>query len=318
MAERVGARLVEVSRDHDGQRLDNFVARLLGDLPRSAIYRVIRRGEVRVNGGRKAAAHRVKQGDQVRLPPVVQAGGANRSEPQASASLRRGLAERVLHEDDDLLLLDKPSGLAVHGGSGIHLGLIESLRQARPGQFLELCHRLDRETSGVLAIAKSRRGLVGAQQAFREQRTKKRYALIVAGAWPFGQRSVREPLLRFTLPNGERRVKVSPAGKASRTDFQCLEEGLRGSRLRAALHSGRTHQIRVHAAYCGYPVVGDDKYGTASHQRSWDRAGINQMALHAERLQLNLPDRRLDVRAPLPERFERIWAALQAPADSAP
>ncbi|MFK7913732.1 MAG: RluA family pseudouridine synthase [Pseudomonadales bacterium] len=315
MSERTAARLVEVTEDHQGQRLDNFVARLLGELPRSAVYRVIRRGEVRVNGGRKSARHRLQAGDQVRLPPVARSGATADTEPKAlpraSTDLLEGLAGRILHEDDDLLLLDKPSGLAVHGGSGIHLGLIESLRQARPDQFLELCHRLDRETSGVLAIAKSRRGLVAAQEAFRTRQTKKRYAVIVDGSWSHGDRSVREPLLRFNAPNGERRVKVSTAGKASRTDFRVLTTGARASRLQAALHSGRTHQIRVHAAFCGHPVVGDEKYGKPQQRQHWAAAGISQMALHAERLQLNLAGRRLDVRAPLPERFERIWRALQ-------
>lgn len=310
MNERSAARLVEVDEDHHGQRLDNFVARMLGDLPRSAVYRVIRRGEVRVNGGRKAALYRLSSGDRVRLPPITQHQASQA--PTASQTLLQGLEQRILLENKHLLFLDKPSGLAVHGGSGVHLGLIESLRQSRAHQFLELCHRLDRDTSGVLAIAKSRRGLVAAQTAFREQQIKKRYALIVDGQWSHGQRSVREPLLRFTAPNGERRVKVSPAGKASRTDFQCLEAASRASRLQAALHSGRTHQIRVHAAFCGHPVVGDEKYGSKPQRRAWAALGINQLALHAQRLQFDFEGTRLDVRAPLPERFERIWNLLLA------
>ncbi|MGI9323672.1 MAG: RluA family pseudouridine synthase [Pseudomonadales bacterium] len=310
MSERTPARLVEVDPDHHGQRLDNYLARLLSDLPRSAIYRIIRRGEVRVNGGRKQARHKLQVGDQVRLPPVTE------REPQtpvaASDALIAGLEERILLETKHLLVINKPSGLAVHGGSGIHLGLIESLRQGRPHQFLELCHRLDRDTSGCLAIARTRRGLLAMQSAFKLQQVSKRYELIAQGPWQTKDRSVQAPLLRYQTAQGERRVKVSVDGKASRTDFQAHEVLPGASRVQATLHSGRTHQIRVHAAYCGHPVVGDQKYGSPRQRAHWQALGIDQLALHALRLRAELDGERIDVTAPLPARFERIWQVFQS------
>ncbi|MEM1229331.1 MAG: RluA family pseudouridine synthase [Pseudomonadota bacterium] len=311
MAERTAVARMTISADEAGQRLDNYVARHFRHLPRSVIYRLIRRGEVRVNGGRRQAKARLAAGDEVRLPPV--SAPDPRHTPAAGAGLVRGLADRVLFESPHLLVLDKPSGLAVHGGSGVNLGVIEVLRQARSDRFLELVHRLDRDTSGCLAIARSRSALRLLQQAFRDRTVRKRYRVLVRGCWPDARTTVTAPLERYVTASGERRVRVSPAGQASRTDFERITLGDGYTELVAHLHTGRTHQIRVHAASHGHPVLGDDKYGRVEDQERWSAQGLNQLALHAERLRLPDPAGGLiDVSAPLPARFARLGALAAA------
>ncbi|MEM9742850.1 MAG: RluA family pseudouridine synthase [Pseudomonadota bacterium] len=306
-----GVRHLQVSPDYAGQRLDNYLQRLLGRVPKGAVYRLIRRGEVRVNGGRKAAHYRLKAGDDLRIPPFRP---SPRAEPdraptggRATRSLLDDLEQRVLFEDDDLLIIDKPSGLAVHGGSGVQIGAIEALKQLRSGPFLELVHRIDRDTSGCLAIAKSRATLIALQQQFREHRVGKRYRLLVDGCWMKGRLRINTPLRRTLTPSGERRVRVDRrAGKPSQTDVECIRAGTELSELQASPRTGRTHQIRVHAASQGCPVAGDSKYGSDAQQARWRYHGINRLCLHAERLRLHHGGQRLVVAATVPHEFA-LW-----------
>ena len=304
---------VSVAAEYDGQRLDNFLIRLLDGVPKSAIYRMIRRGEVRINRGRKGPHYRVRSGDELRVPPrpvEEEQEPTRRSRAQAS-KLLQGLDGRILYEDDDLLILNKPHGLAVHGGSGIAMGLIEALREHFAASKLELIHRIDRDTSGCVAVAKHRRALLTAQAQFREQRVKKRYELLVEGVWPARRRRVDLPLDRWLTRSGERRVRVDQEqGKPSRTDFQRLRCCDAASWLQATPHTGRTHQIRVHAAQLGHPLLGDDKYGSDAQQQRWRAGGIDRLCLHAERLRLELDGRDIDVRAPVPPSFEQLWQRL--------
>lgn len=303
-------RYSRVSAELAGQRLDNYLSRILGRIPKAAIYRIVRRGEVRVNGGRKSPYYRLRVDDEVRIPPVREGATASSEAPlPVGEPLLRALEDRVLYEDANLLVVNKPTGLAVHGGSGINLGALEALRQLRPGPFLELVHRIDRGTSGCLALAKSRAALLIAQQAFRDQQVRKQYVLIVEGDWKRRLQSVDAALRRKVTSAGERRVQVDPVhGKPSRTDFERLRERGDMSWLKATPKTGRTHQIRVHAAQQGHPILGDDKYGTEAQRGAWEQAGIPRLCLHAERLRLPFESGLIDVRAPVPEVFERIWA----------
>lgn len=313
-------RYSRVSAELAGQRLDNYLSRILGRIPKAAIYRIVRRGEVRVNGGRKSPYYRLQVDDEVRIPPVREGATASSEAPlPVGEPLLRALAERILYEDVNLLVLNKPTGLAVHGGSGINLGVLEALRQLRPGPFLELIHRIDRGTSGCLALAKSRSALLIAQQAFRDQRVRKQYVLLVEGNWKQRLQSVDAPLRRRVNSAGERRVQVDPVhGKPSRTDFERLRERGDMSWLKATPKTGRTHQIRVHAAQQGHPILGDDKYGTQEQRAGWERSGVPRLCLHAERLRLPFESGLIDVRAPVPEVFERIWSEQLASRPGTP
>ena len=300
-----GVRLVEVG-DEDGQRLDNFLVTLVKGVPKSRVYRMLRRGEVRVNGGRAKPSYRVRRGDVVRVPPHR---GAARPEHAGAVPKRieTAILERVVYEDDDLLVIDKPPGLAAHGGSGVSFGVIEALRRLDPHARYELAHRLDRDTSGCLAVAKRRAALRSLHAAFRSGNVHKRYDLVVAGRWPEGRGSVREPLKRFTMPNGERRVRVDPGGDPARTDFEVVARladpaGGDATWLAAAPRTGRTHQIRVHAAAAGHPILGDAKYAADSRGR---------LMLHATALTLPLPDRVVQAAAPLPAEFEHVRGGRQ-------
>lgn len=279
-----------------GQRIDNFLFAQFRKLPRSRVYRMLRNGEVRVNGGRVKFHHRLNAGDKVRLPPVGLAPPPEQVEPPAGLVAR--LDQAVLHETPDLLVLDKPSGLAVHGGSGLNYGLIEALR-AIHGPHLELIHRLDRETSGVLLVAKNRRTLrlwqasmrpraqaAGAAEADSKATggTSKQYLVLVQGVWPARVRSVRRALTKFTTATGERRVRCDAQGKPCRTDFQVLAGGPDYTVLQASLHTGRTHQIRVHCQSVDRPVLGDAKYGSAAADALSQRLGVRRLCLHALRL----------------------------------
>lgn len=304
---------LRIDADEAGQRLDNYVARQFRHLPRNVIYRLIRKGQVRVNGGRRQPRDRLQANDEVRLPPVD---APERTEPAlVSASLAQGLRDRVLYENEALLVLDKPQGLAVHGGSGVRLGAIEALRQSLGAPELELVHRLDRDTSGCLAIAKTRSALRELQAAFRERHVRKRYRVLVHGAWPADRLQIREPLERYLSANGERRVRVSAQGRASRTDFERVHLSVGHSELVAHLHTGRTHQIRVHCKHRGHVVLGDDKYATAAQRNVWSAAGLNELALHAERLRLPFGKELIDVTAPVPARFGRLGRLADGIAD---
>ncbi len=298
--------MVQVDAEQ-GQRLDNFLLGRLKDVPRSRIYRMLRRGEVRVNGSRVLPGYRLCRGDTVRVPPHW----GDIPRPAADAAPRRAFEEllnRVLYQDDDLIVLDKPSGVAVHGGSGTAYGVIETLRQFDPGTRYELAHRLDRDTSGCLMVAKNRRTLLQLHAQFRAGGVRKRYDLIVVGRWPAGQLTVDKPLARYVVASGERRVRVSATGAPARTDFSVVARldnvaGIETATWLAAFpKTGRTHQIRVHAAAAGHPIIGDDKY---AHGEARD---YRRLLLHASELKLTLGDRQTRFAAPLADEFQAFSA----------
>lgn len=343
------ATLVTVSEDYAGQRLDNFLIRQLKGVPKTHVYRIIRSGEVRVNKGRAQADTRVESGDIVRLPPVRTSERAEqKAQAMAQEVARHGASSTVggyapaaefpiLFEDDFLLAIDKPSGVAVHGGSGVSFGIIEQLRMARPeADFLELVHRLDRETSGILLIAKRRMALKLLQEQFRERETDKVYLALVSGNWPTNQRVIDKALHKYLLPNGERRVKIVPndhpdgmrsvtlvkvkaaipaSAQAPTTPFSLLE---------VTIKTGRTHQIRVHLAGEGHPIAGDDKYGdfelNKTLQRSVDGSNaLKRMFLHAWSLKFNHPKTRkaVQLQASLPPELQQFLPFRSAEAESA-
>ena len=291
------------------QRVDNFLLRICKGVPRSHVYRILRSGEVRVNSRRVDATYRLKAGDRIRIPPV-------------RIATRQGKTARpvefpVVFEDEALLVIDKPAGTAVHGGSGVSFGVIESLRAARPQlRFLELVHRLDRETSGLLVLAKKRSALTALHADMREGRVYKRYLALAHGHWKEGKRSVTLPLRKFVNKAGERRVNVDKTeGRAARTDFRL--ERLAGdySLLSAELHTGRTHQIRVHLAHLGFPIAGDDKYGNFELNRALAKQKLGRMFLHATELRLNHPaGGELGLEAPLPAELARFLGGLEGKA----
>jgi len=296
---------VEVDEDSAGQRLDNFLMRQLKGVPKTHVYRIIRSGEVRVNKGRASADTRVQAGDVVRLPPVrVSERVAEKAQAMATGLVRGAPARDfpILFEDDSLLAIDKPAGVAVHGGSGVSFGVIEQLRMARPqAKFLELVHRLDRETSGILLIAKKRSALKSLQDQFRERETGKTYLALVAGHWPANKKALDKPLHKYLLDDGERRVKVvsrdDPDGMKAVTLIKVREKSPAGagptgsgfSLLEVTIKTGRTHQIRVHLASEGMPIAGDDKYGDFELNKAMQKHGLRRMFLHAWRLQFKHP-----------------------------
>ncbi len=292
------AQWVEVEEDSAGQRLDNFLIRQLKGVPKTHVYRIIRSGEVRINKGRVSAETRIEAGDVVRLPPV------RISDKVAEKAERPAPAREfpVLLEDDHLIAIDKPAGVAVHGGSGVSFGVIEQLRQARvQAKFLELVHRLDRETSGILLVAKKRSALTHLQDQFRERETGKTYLALVMGAWPANRKVIDLPLHKYLQADGERRVRVTtaddPDGMRSITLVKVRStmparaaQGLPTmSLLEVTIKTGRTHQIRVHLASQGHGIVGDDKYGDFDLNKRLQRLGMKRMFLHAWRLQFNHP-----------------------------
>ncbi len=314
-------RLVEVDDGSAGQRIDNFLLRECKGVPKSHIYRILRSGEVRVNKGRIDAAYRLVLGDIVRIPPVrvaAPAAGAPAHVPAATFP--------VLFEDDYLMAIDKPAGVAVHGGSGVSFGVIEQLRRAMPQlKFLELVHRLDRETSGILLLAKKRAALIGMHEQIRNNRMDKRYLACVTGEWHDRQRAVKAPLYKYVTAEGERRVRVQEDGQASHTVFRMVESLPPYTLLEAELKTGRTHQIRVHLAHCGTPIVGDDKYGdftlNKSLARPGSRPGIKRMFLHAWRLKFTHPvlDTPIALQAALPPECEQFLNQLRGvSADAKP
>ena len=305
-------RQVPVEADDAGQRLDNFLLRELKGVPRTAVYRLLRTGQVRVNGGRAKPDRRLEAGDQVRIPPVRIDASAPKGTP--AAAQRRTLADAILHEDKDLLVIDKPGGIAVHGGSGVSFGVIETLRAMRPDDTLELAHRLDRETSGCLVIAKRRPALRKLHAAFRDGEVDKRYLTLVGGAWPHGAVTVAAALKRNQLRGGERVVTVdSDDGKPSLSHFRPLDVFRDATFLEVRIETGRTHQIRVHARHLGHPVAGDDKYGDHDLNRRFRSLGLKRMFLHASALSMPHPNGDvLAVSAPLPDDLKRVLDALEA------
>ena len=308
-----------VGEESAGQRLDNFLMRHLKGVPKTHVYRIIRSGEVRINKGRCSADSRVQTGDEVRVPPV------RVSEKVAEKAARPAPAREFppLLEDEHLLAIDKPAGVAVHGGSGVSFGVIEQLRQARPqAKLLELVHRLDRETSGILLVAKKRSALKNLQDQFRERETGKTYLALVQGDWPAKLKVIDQPLHKYLLPDGERRVKVTtpddPDGMRSITLVKVAQRLQGCTLLEVTIKTGRTHQIRVHLASNGHPIAGDDKYGDFEWNKALHKQGLKRMFLHAWRLQFNHPAsaERVALQAELPVELQEHIAHVQLPTPS--
>jgi 23S rRNA pseudouridine955/2504/2580 synthase len=312
--QHVGAPAVR-HRDIDvetaGQRLDNYLLGQLKGVPRSHVYRLIRSGQVRVNSGRTMPSYRLQAGDRVRVPPV---GVRPAAAPVATADRLDWLAERVLYEDARVLVIDKPAGLAVHGGSSISLGCIEALRLLRPtSKDLELAHRLDRGTSGCLLLAKRRSALRVLHALLREGRVDKRYLTVVKGRWPEDVSKIDAPLVTRRV-GGEARVKVDASGKEARSTFRVLDRfGKTASLLEVAIDTGRTHQIRVHAAHAGHPVAGDERYGDDDFNAYLKSFGLQRMFLHAHSLSFEWPEtgEPFSVSAPLPDDLKAALTALE-------
>jgi 23S rRNA pseudouridine955/2504/2580 synthase len=310
-AGRPAVEIVVIEEDAAGQRLDNFLLSRLKGVPKSHVYRLLRKGEVRVNKGRARPEYRLETGDAVRLPPV------RRSQPDAPTPLGRLAGERlearILHEDDRLVVLDKPSGIAVHGGSGLSHGVIEALRAARPAApFLELVHRLDRETSGCLLIAKRRSTLRSLHALLREGQVEKRYLALVKGSWQQGQVRLEDRLLK-SLRGGERMVTVDESGKAAASVFRPVEIAAEASLLEVRIMTGRTHQIRVQAAAAGHPLAGDDRYGDRDFNRRMRAMGLNRLFLHAASVGWEEPGGEWrSYSAPLPEELRDAMASITA------
>lgn len=289
---------LQLGDDQAGQRIDNYLLRILRGVPRSRVYRILRKGEVRINGARVKPDYRIRVGDTLRLPPLRMA--ADDTPVRPPDRIMRQLGQSILHEDDEVLVINKPSGLAVHKGSGLGYGLIEALRRLRPEQpFLELAHRLDRDTSGCLLLAKTPRALRTIHTALRDGKVEKRYLLLVRGQWQHGNTTVDLPLHKNALQGGERMVVVSEQGRQASTRFRPLTVGGRTSWLEAVLDTGRTHQIRVHAAALGHPLAGDDKYGDKVFNQCLKTLGLQRLFLHAHSLALTIEGRELAVSAPL-------------------
>ena len=303
---------LRVGPEEAGQRIDNYLLRQLKGVPKSRVYRLLRKGEVRVNRGRIKPEYRVQAGDEVRIPPVRQ---AERDTTIPAAGLVSRIEAAILYEDERLLVLDKPAGVAVHGGSGIRHGVIEALRAARPNApMLELVHRLDRDTSGCLIIAKKRSALRNLHELLREGSMDKRYLALVRGDWPGGSRTVTAALQKNQLKGGERIVTVDAEGKAARSVFRPLTRYGRASLLEVKLDTGRTHQIRVHGAHIGHPLAGDDKYGDPDFNRAVRELGLRRLFLHAVELRFREPDRteEVHVSAPLPDELRAALDRLEA------
>lgn len=300
-------RMCLIEADQAGQRVDNFLLRECKGVPKSHLYKAIRSGEVRVNKGRVSAEYRLQAGDTLRIPPL------RLPDPAARPYVPPAVFP-VVYEDADLLVIDKPAGVAVHGGSGVSFGVIEQLRAARPDErFLELAHRLDRETSGLLMIARSRKALLALHDMMREGGGRKHYQALVVGDWVNDRQHIRLPLLKYLTPAGERRVRVEAAGKAAHTIVTLLRRYGAYSLLGAELRTGRTHQIRVHLAASGYPIVGDDKYGADAVREAFARRGFGRMFLHAHHLVLPHPltGESLSLEAPLPPACRALLDVLE-------
>jgi 23S rRNA pseudouridine955/2504/2580 synthase len=310
--ERNSVQLVTISDEEAGQRIDNYLLRICKGVPKSHIYRILRSGEVRVNKGRIDQLYRLVTGDVVRIPPIRTA------EKDAGNAPVPGAEFAIVYEDTHLLVIDKPAGVAVHGGSGVSYGVIEQLRASRPqAKFLELVHRLDRETSGLLLLAKKRSALTHLHEQMREGTTDKRYLTMVAGDWKNPRQHVKLPLHKYTTADGERRVVVQAGGQEAHTVFNLLRKWQGYALLEAELKTGRTHQIRVHLASSGFPILGDEKYGdfalNKQLQKATDtRGALKRMFLHAYRITFQHPETGapLTLTAPLPPECERFLVSL--------
>ncbi len=316
-ASKANVSMLTIDEGSVGQRIDNFLSKTLKGVPKSHIYRILRSGEVRVNSKRIDASYKLVTGDFVRIPPI-------RTAAQEEAPANRGpvapkFEQAIIFEDEAMLVIDKPAGFAVHGGSGISRGVIEQLRMERPhAKFLELVHRLDRETSGVLMLAKKRAALVALHEAIRNNQTDKRYLMLVHGKWTEKKKRVVLPLQKYVLPSGERRVSVQDDGQQSETVFHLRKNfGLDGSEqfslLEAQLITGRTHQLRVQLAHLGFPIAGDDKYGDFTVNKAMLKRGLKRMFLHSAETSIRHPltGEKLKLVAPLPAELEKFLHKLE-------
>ncbi|MES2537291.1 MAG: RluA family pseudouridine synthase [Pseudomonadota bacterium] len=303
---------ITISDEEAGQRIDNFLLRVWKGVPKSHIYRVLRSGEVRVNKGRIDQTYRLEEGDLVRMPPVRVA--------EKSAPVAPGAEFKILLEDSHMLIIDKPTGVAVHGGSGVSYGVIEQLRASRPqAKFLELVHRLDRDTSGILLLAKKRSALTNLHEQIRDGLLDKRYLVLVHGDWQNPRQHIKLPLFKYNAPDGERRVRVQADGLASHTVFNLIRKYGEFALLEAELKTGRTHQIRVHLSSSGFAIAGDDKYGDFSLNRALQKAdstriALKRMFLHAHQITFTHPEsgKPVTLNAPLPSECERFLTSLVA------
>lgn len=307
---KISASWQEAGADSHDQRIDNYLHKILKGVPKSHIYRILRSGEVRVNSRRISQTYRLQAGDRIRLPPIR----TTTSVGKAGVAKCAPFGGTILYEDDDFLIVNKPGGVAVHGGSGIASGVIEQLRAARPGaKFLELAHRLDRETSGVLALAKKRSALIALHNQLREGEVKKHYLALVLGKWGDKKRNVRLGLQKQSAPSGDRRVVVDEkSGKESHTIFTLIKNAGEFSLLNAELKTGRTHQIRVHLSHLGFPIAGDEKYGDFTANRKLAKTGLKRMFLHAASLEFRHPRQNdwLRVDAPLAPELQNFLQSV--------
>lgn len=312
---RPAVKVINIDSEDAGQRVDNYLIRILKGVPKTRVYRIIRKGEVRVNKKRVTADYRLQDGDLLRVPPVRVSEMAPVAAP--GAVITRKLEDSILYEDKSLIIINKPAGIAVHGGSGIAHGVIETLRNIRPEErSLELVHRLDRDTSGCLMIAKKRSMLRYLHAQLKEDKISKIYNALVLGRWPSRKVLVNAPLLKNTLRSGERVVTVDVEGKRSKTLYKVLERFSHASEMATLVEAspvtGRTHQIRVHCLYAGYPILGDEKYTSDEDNRRFREFGLKRLYLHAARLRLVLPDgQTLIIDAPLPEDLGGVLETLR-------
>jgi 23S rRNA pseudouridine955/2504/2580 synthase len=307
---------VEAGERGAGQRLDNFLARFLKDVPKTHIFRVIRKGEVRVNGKRAKPEQRLLASDIVRVPPVRT--GAAAPPRRAPPAMVQGLIGAIIYEDPRLLVIDKPAGIAVHGGSGVSFGVIEGLRAARPDETLELVHRIDRDTSGLLMIARKPAALRTLHMLMRDGKVEKRYLALVKGKWELGRKRIDVPLRTDIRVGGERTVKAHESGKEAVSIFRPVQFfGKKATLVEVSLETGRTHQIRVHAAHAGYPLAGDEKYGEEEFNEKMQESGLTRMFLHAHQLSFKWPDTGVEFNAstPLPADLAAVVDALNAPKE---
>jgi 23S rRNA pseudouridine955/2504/2580 synthase len=311
MKDRQSVRHIAIDAERAGQRLDNFLLHELKGAPRSFVYRVLRTGQVRVNKGRVKAGYRLQEGDSVRIPPLRLA------EPRAPGTPPKDqlalLEAAIIYEDKRLLVINKPSGMAVHGGSGVSFGVIEAMRALRPKeQSLELVHRLDRDTSGCLLLSKRRSMLRWLHQIIRDNAIDKRYTALLAGHWNAEKTVVDQPLLKNTLKSGERIVTIDAEGKPSKTGFFRRRCFANATLVEARLYTGRTHQIRVHAAHLGLPILGDPKYGDRAANLAFRKVALKRLFLHASTLTFELPDNagRFSIEAPLSEELQAVLTKL--------
>lgn len=306
--------LVVIGEEAQGQRLDNYLLRHCKGVPKSHVYRILRSGEVRVNSRRVDATYRLEVGDRVRIPPIRI---AERPQDEVEEAAKARVDLPIIFEDEAMLVIDKPEGIAVHGGSGVSFGVIEALRRQRPqAKFLELAHRLDRETSGILLVGKKRLALTALHDMFREHGAgaDKRYLVLVKGRWMNNTQHVKAPLLKYLTDSGERRVSVNAEGKAAHTVFRLLARWPEMSLLEAQLKTGRTHQIRVHLAHLGFPILGDEKYGDFNLNKRLRPAGLKRMALHAWRMAFRHPllGTPVECVAPLPDGIRQYMTTVGA------